>query len=74
MLNSETQQVIVFLTIAGMMMALFKDWAKPVVIFLAANIFFLLLGITSSADMLAGLANEQLLSLLLLKTLRSEQQ
>ena len=66
MLNSETQQVIVFLTIAGMMMALFKDWAKPVVIFLAANIFFLLLGITSSADMLAGLANEQLLSLLLL--------
>lgn len=66
MINIETQQAIVFLTIAGMMTALFKDWAKPVIIFLAANILFLILGITSTNDMLAGLANEQLLSLLLL--------
>lgn len=66
MFNPETQQVVVLMTIIGMMMALFKDWAKPVLIFLAANILFLMTGITSSADMLAGLANEQLLSVLLL--------
>jgi di/tricarboxylate transporter len=66
MFSTETQQALVSLTIAAMMLALFKDWAKPVVIFLAANILFLMLGITSSIDMLAGLANEQLLSLLLL--------
>ncbi|HSN22999.1 MAG TPA: SLC13 family permease, partial [Methylomicrobium sp.] len=66
MFSPETQQALVSLTIAAMMLALFKDWAKPVVIFLAANILFLMLGITSSIDMLAGLANEQLLSLLLL--------
>lgn len=62
----ETQQVIVLLTIIVMMMAFFMDWAKPVLIFLAANIIFLMLGINSSADMLTGLSNEQLLSVLLL--------
>lgn len=66
MLNLEIQQVVVLITIFGMMMAFFMDWAKPVLIFLAANILFLMLGITSSADMLSGLANEQLLSVLLL--------
>ncbi|NOS76108.1 MAG: SLC13 family permease [Methyloglobulus sp.] len=54
------------MTIVGMMLALFKDWARPVLIFLAANILFLMTGITNSTDMLAGLANEQLLSVLLL--------
>jgi di/tricarboxylate transporter len=66
MFNPETQQAVVLITIFGMMMALFKDWAKPVLIFLAANIIFLILGITSSAEMLSGLSNEQLLSILLL--------
>ncbi|MDD1624900.1 MAG: SLC13 family permease [Methylococcaceae bacterium] len=66
MLDLETQQVVVLITIVGMMLALFKDWAKPVLIFLAANILFLMSSITSSADMLSGLANEQLLSVLLL--------
>ena len=66
MLNPEIQQVVVLMTIIGMMLALFKDWAKPVLIFLAANILFLMFGITSSADMLSGLANESLLSVLLL--------
>lgn len=66
MLNPEMQQAIVLMTIIGMMLALFKDWAKPVLIFLAANILFLMFGITSSADMLSGLANESLLSVLLL--------
>ncbi len=66
MFNLEIQQVVVLITIFGMMMAFFMDWAKPVLIFLAANILFLMLGITSSADMLSGLANEQLLSVLLL--------
>jgi hypothetical protein len=62
MFNLEIQQVVVLITIVGMMMAFFMDWAKPVLIFLAANILFLMSGITSSADMLSGLANEQLLS------------
>jgi di/tricarboxylate transporter len=66
MLNPEIQQAIVLMTIIGMMLALFKDWAKPVLIFLAANILFLMTGINNSTDMLAGLANEQLLSVLLL--------
>jgi di/tricarboxylate transporter len=66
MFNPEIQQAVVLITIIGMMMALFKDWAKPVLIFLAANILFLMTGITNSADMLAGFANEQLLSVLLL--------
>ena len=66
MFNLEIPQVVVLITIAGMMMAFFMDWAKPVLIFLAANIIFLMAGITSSADMLSGLANEQLLSVLLL--------
>ncbi|MEQ1484764.1 SLC13 family permease [Methyloglobulus sp.] len=66
MLTPEIQQVVVLMTIIGMMLALFKDWAKPVLIFLAANILFLMFGITSSADMLSGLANESLLSVLLL--------
>ncbi len=66
MISAEIQQLIVLITIIGMMVALFKDWAKPVLIFLAANILFLMTGITSSTDMLAGLANEQLLSVLLL--------
>jgi di/tricarboxylate transporter len=66
MLSSEIQQIVVLITILGMMLALFKDWAKPVLIFLAANILFLMASITSSADMLAGFANEQLLSVLLL--------
>ncbi len=66
MLNPEIQQIVVLATILGMMLALFKDWAKPVLIFLAANILFLMFGITSSADMLSGLANESLLSVLLL--------
>lgn len=66
MFDTEIQQLIVLITIVGMMVALFKDWAKPVLIFLAANILFLMSGITSSTDMLAGLANEQLLSVLLL--------
>ena len=66
MFNLELPQLVVLITIAGMMMAFFMDWAKPVLIFLAANIIFLMAGITSSADMLAGLANEQLLSVLLL--------
>ena len=66
MLSPEVQQVIVLITILGMMLALFKDWAKPVLIFLAANIVFLMVGITNSADMLAGFANESLLSVLLL--------
>ncbi|MGZ8188041.1 MAG: SLC13 family permease [Methylosarcina sp.] len=66
MFNPETQQAVVLITIFGMMTALFKDWAKPVLIFLAANIIFLILGITSSTEMLSGLSNEQLLSILLL--------
>lgn len=66
MFNPETQQVVVLLTIIVMMMAFFLDWAKPVLIFLAANILFLMSGITSSTDMLSGLSNEQLLSVLLL--------
>lgn len=66
MLNLDIQQIIVLITIVIMMMAFFLDWAKPVLIFLAANILFLMTGITSSADMLAGLANEQLISVLLL--------
>jgi di/tricarboxylate transporter len=66
MFDPETQQAVVLITIFGMMTALFKDWAKPVLIFLAANIIFLILGITSSAEMLSGLSNEQLLSILLL--------
>ncbi|MEQ1558091.1 MAG: SLC13 family permease [Methyloglobulus sp.] len=66
MLNPEIQQIVVLVTILAMMLALFKDWAKPVLIFLAANILFLMFGINSSGDMLAGLANEQLLCVLLL--------
>lgn len=66
MFTPETQQAVVLMIIFGMMTALFKDWAKPVLIFLAANIIFLILGITSSAEMLSGLSNEQLLSILLL--------
>ena len=66
MFNLEIQQGVVLITIVGMMMSFFMDWAKPVLIFLAANILFLMSGITSSADMLSGLANEQLLSVLLL--------
>ncbi|MFI5203125.1 MAG: SLC13 family permease [Flavobacteriales bacterium] len=49
-----------------MMAALFFDLFKTVLVFLAANLIFLLCGITSSKDMLAGLANEQLLIVLLL--------
>jgi di/tricarboxylate transporter len=66
MFNPEIQQLIVLATIMAMIMALFKDWAKPVLIFLTANIIFLLTGISSSSDMLAGFANEQLLCVLLL--------
>lgn len=66
MFSIEIQQIVVLITIAVMMMAFFMDLAKPVLIFLAANILFLMAGITSSADMLSGLANEQLLSVLLL--------
>lgn len=66
MLDNEIQQLVVLITIALMMVALYKDWTKPVLIFLAANIIFLMAGITSSSDMLAGLANEQLLSVMLL--------
>ena len=66
MLTPELQQVVVLIIILVMMLSLFKDWAKPVLIFLAANILFLMTGITSSTDMLAGLANESLLSVLLL--------
>ncbi len=66
MLNSDFQQIVVLFVIFGMMTALFKNWAKPVLIFLAANIIFLMIGITNSVDMLGGLANEQLISVLLL--------
>ena len=66
MLSLEIQQIIVLTVIFGMMVALFKDLARPVLIFLAVNIIFLLTGVTTSADMLAGLANEQLISVLLL--------
>lgn len=66
MLSPELQQLIVLTIIIGMMIALFKDIAKPVLIFLVANILFLMTGISSSSDMLAGFANEQLLSVLLL--------
>ncbi len=66
MFTPELQRLVVLMTILAMMTALFKDWAKPVLIFLGANILFLMTGITSTTDMLAGLANEQLLSVLLL--------
>ncbi len=66
MLTPELQQLVVLMIIIGMMIALFKDIAKPVLIFLVANILFLMTGISSSSDMLAGFANEQLLSVLLL--------
>lgn len=66
MLNPEVQQIVVLMTIFAMMLSLFKDLAKPVLIFLTANIVFLMTGISNSSDMLAGFANEQLLSVLLL--------
>ena len=66
MFASEIQQIVVLSTIIAMMVSLFKDLAKPVLIFLVANIIFLMTGISSSSDMLAGFANEQLLCVLLL--------
>ena len=66
MFNPEIQQFVVLATIIAMMVSLFKDLAKPVLIFLVANIIFLMTGISSSSDMLGGFANEQLLCVLLL--------
>lgn len=66
MINTDAQQILVLGVILSMMTALFKNIAKPVLIFLAANIIFLLTGVTNSTDMLSGLANEQLISVLLL--------
>jgi di/tricarboxylate transporter len=66
LLSLAIQQFVVLAVIVGMMTALFKNIARPVLIFLAANVVFLLSGITSSTDMLAGFANEQLISVLLL--------
>lgn len=66
MFSPEVQQGIVVVVILGMVAALFFDLMRAVLIFLAANMIFLLTGILNSREMLSGLANEQLLNILLL--------
>lgn len=60
------QQYIVIGVILGLMVVLYKDFMRPVVAFLLANIILLLSNINESVDVLAGFANEQLMVVLLL--------
>jgi di/tricarboxylate transporter len=60
------QQYIVIAVILGLMVVLYKDYMRPVVAFLLANIILLISDINKSSDVLAGFANEQLMVVLLL--------
>ncbi|HYG51362.1 MAG TPA: SLC13 family permease [Flavobacteriales bacterium] len=59
-------QGIVIGVVIGLMVVLYLDYVRPVVAFLIANIVLLLASINTSADMLAGFANEQLMVVMLL--------
>lgn len=60
------QQYIVIAVVLGLMIVLYKDYMRPVVAFLLANIILLISDINQSSDVLAGFANEQLMVVLLL--------
>jgi di/tricarboxylate transporter len=60
------QQYIVIAVVLGLMVVLYKDYMRPVVAFLLANIILLISSINQSTDVLAGFANEQLMVVLLL--------
>ena len=60
------QEYIVIAVILGLMIVLYKDYMRPVVAFLLANIILLISDINQSSDVLAGFANEQLMVVLLL--------
>ncbi len=60
------EQGVVIAVVLGLMIVLYKDYMRPVVAFLLANIILLISDINKSSDVLAGFANEQLMVVLLL--------
>ena len=65
-LAADIQQVIVLGTIALLFIVLFTERFKPAVSFLFAALILVITGILSPKDVLAGLANESIVSIVLL--------
>lgn len=69
MLNLE--HIITLGTVVLMIIALFREWHRPVVIFAVAAAIFLLTGIIDSGQFLSGFANEQVAVIILLLAISS---
>ncbi|MBI3141897.1 MAG: SLC13 family permease [Bacteroidetes bacterium] len=67
----ETPQIITIGTILALVMALYKEWHKPVVLFIAAAGLLLITNVISTNDLLRGFANEQVAVIIFLLVLSS---
>ena len=66
MLPLPVQQTITLLTILFLFVAIYQEWVRPVLGFLLAVLGFVVLGILTPPEMLAGFANESIASVVLL--------
>ena len=57
---TEPSVIIVIFVIAGMIISLYKEIIKPVLVFTLAVMIFMLAGILSTREALSGFANEQI--------------
>ncbi len=66
MLPLPVQQTITLLTILFLFVAIYQEWVRPALGFLLAVLGFVVLGILTPPEMLAGFANESIASVVLL--------
>ncbi len=66
MLSIPVQQTITLLTILFLFVAIYQEWVRPALGFLLAVLGFVVLGILTPSEMLAGFANESIASVVLL--------
>ncbi len=66
MLPLPVQQIITLLTILFLFVAIYQEWVRPALGFLLAVLGFVVLGILTPPQMLAGFANESIASVVLL--------
>ena len=66
MLSLPVQQTITLLTILFLFVAIYREWVRPALGFLLAVLGFVVLGILTPPEMLAGFANESIASVVLL--------
>lgn len=66
MLPIPVQQIVTLLTILFLFVAIYQEWVRPALGFLLAVLGFVVLGILTPPEMLAGFANESIASVVLL--------